>query len=522
MKANIVFTALICLLSLAMGYFGILWGLKWKNRAEQVTPGGAGSKNDLAGLEAKFNLLQEQLQFQRDENERLNRVIEELQERGAAGGDEAPAFDGPVLENLRAQIEGIRGIRFLEDLAYHLVPREEVAEIARSRLLPLWTERDLEGRRLAYAAMGFIEREIDLGTMTAQLLTGDINAYYDREGRAIFIADDLDARDFNHRLSVASAQVEAMIDQNFKIGVLARAADDSEEASLALESLVQGDMSMVLALLAQRETELGNIEQATSAVANQRDEALSTAPLFLRDLLMFPTLAGGAFCRKLHSLEDGSFKAVNAAYTNPPRNTSELFHEERYLQRIKAPASDPVASPFQISQSLAAVNDREPVWSDVAGELRIRMLFKPTLLPKQASSAGIGWEDDRYWVYELEPEGEGAGPNEPGSNEGSRSAVEPSPLPDASLVWTSTWGSTGDAEEFFAALIAHTQKRYQLSETRAAPGAGQVSLRAGQRRIAIRHLPSRKSVILIDSASEEWMRAFGASALANKLGWEQD
>jgi hypothetical protein len=144
----------------------------------------------------------------------------------------------------------------------------------------------------------------------------------------------------------------------------------------------------------------------------------STAPLLIREGLIFPYLAGADFVR---------WFVRQYADTVPfgprlPLSTEQILHPDRY-QRGDRPAE------------LRFVRGPEPTYHDNLGEFETRILLTVLSGSESAgSAAALGWAGDRYGVFDVGSTGERA------------------------LVWWTAWDTDAAARRFLLVLEREWKK----------------------------------------------------------------
>jgi hypothetical protein len=134
---------------------------------------------------------------------------------------------------------------------------------------------------------------------------------------------------------------------------------------------------------------------------------------------VFPYLSGVLFMGSLH--RTGGYELVNRVYDFPPITTEQVIHPEKYLAGEPAVSVAPPSLPSGYQQ----------VAGGSMGELQIRTLLSSCAAPAQARQAASGWGGDSFTIGARGPAG--------------------------LLLWSTTWDSAGDAEEFESAVRASSK-----------------------------------------------------------------
>ena len=127
-------------------------------------------------------------------------------------------------------------------------------------------------------------------------------------------------------------------------------------------------------------------------------------------------------------MQEQGWRAIDAAYADPPQSTEQILHPEKYLER-----DEPVLV------SLPPLTDTlgigwERIDSETLGEFQTTLYLAQQVDQATAEQASAGWDGDEYAVY--------------GRDE------------DDVLVLATVWDSAADREEFVSAYRQYATARY--------------------------------------------------------------
>jgi hypothetical protein len=183
---------------------------------------------------------------------------------------------------------------------------------------------------------------------------------------------------------------------------------------------------------------------------------LARTPRALQESLLFPYVAGSAFCLRIGG-SGGGFGSLDRLYRRPPLSTEQVLHPEK----AAGPGLD-LPTELRLPDLGPRLPGYRRVFSSNLGEMYLRLLFEPTLGRARAEAAAAGWDGDRFDLYRRET---GA------------------PV----LLWLSTWDSEAEAREAERALLVALAARpgwalaSAAGQTREGPGQGVESVeRAGR------------------------------------------
>jgi hypothetical protein len=195
--------------------------------------------------------------------------------------------------------------------------------------------------------------------------------------------------------------------------------------------------------------------------------AAAGLPATIQDLKQFPYLYGQPFISALYEKE--GWRAVDGAYLDPPRTTSEVLHPHLYLAGFE---------PLEVSAPRLMAGGWNTTYSNRMGEYFVQVLLSRWLDFGVALRASEGWLGDNLTLYW-------------------------SPGVDV-VVWRLEWNSTRDAAEFLEAY------RTLLSR------AGGVELSEGLWRVGGRHFllaGFKTSTLVASSPSRELLGLIGPEVL---------
>jgi hypothetical protein len=136
--------------------------------------------------------------------------------------------------------------------------------------------------------------------------------------------------------------------------------------------------------------------------------------------------------------KQGGWDAVSAAYTNLPKSTEQILHNDKYAANelpVKVTLRD-------ISASLG--RGWKMADNDVEGEWGYYLMLDQILeSPDVSKKASAGWGGDRYALF-----------------------TGPKPT-DVLVAQKAVWDTEQDAREFFDAYVARTSKRYGVQPSAA-------------------------------------------------------
>ncbi len=313
---------------------------------------------------------------------------------GACRGEavhRAPLEIDAVVDSLRPAVERAVGLRFRTPPRSAMVEKDEVRRYIRSRLDKEFPADRREGLTAAYRLLGLLPDSLDLEALLLDLYSEQVAGYYDPETGTLY---GVVGGDRTHlRLVLAHELVHALQHQYLPLDSLMTGGHDGDRAA-ATQAVLEGHATLASVKLLALDTSLIASdafweEYRIQVRAQQRAmPVFASAPLVLREALIFPYITGAAFMRWWGAARPSPLPTVGEL----PASTEQVLHPLRY------PGDAPVTLRFV--DSSAAVQ-----FEDTLGELEFQILLAQLAGGAEpALDAPIGWGGDRYRVYRT-PEG---------------------------------------------------------------------------------------------------------------------
>lgn len=275
-------------------------------------------------------------------------------------------------------------------------------------------QADLNGLQSALRLFGLIPDSLELRPTMIDLLTEQIAGYYDPDSNALYIPADIEP--FQLRVVVSHELVHALQDQYVPLDsiITQRHVNDRRSAAQAiLEG--QATVAQIPVLMPEQKPDtlpLGWFWKQRTVMAAQQAQMkeFASAPLWLREGLIFPYLGGADFNVWFRRTYLG-----RSVLDSMPRSTEQILHPERYRDH-----DEPTDLEFEGGGS------GEVKWEDGLGEFETRLLLQQHLGNEaEAITLATGWDGDRYQVL--------------------------GPSADA-LVWYTVWDDAAAASRFAGGL----------------------------------------------------------------------
>lgn len=325
--------------------------------------------------------------------------------------DAAPASSGPegggssnpeflkAADEVLAQMSRILDLPIKQPLKKSLRSKQEI------RAYLIREEKDDKDDAKRYAdeksleAFGLIPKNFPLDSFMINLLTDQVAGLYDPKAKEFYIADWIPAD--QQREVMAHELTHALEDQSFDVDLWIKAARPNDDAETARDAVSEGSAlaAMVDYVLREDHASVRDLPDVTELIRAgaldqmNQDPLLSKAPLFIRDSLLFPYLAGTAFSQQFLKAHAG-WQDLKLVFENPPVSTQQILHPELYLKgvapaRVVLPAWKGLVPP-----------DWKLLEENVMGEFGLEELLKQFLGLARADALSPAWAGDRYAVFE--------------------------------------------------------------------------------------------------------------------------
>jgi hypothetical protein len=328
-------------------------------------------------------------------------------------------------------VEKATGLRFKTPPVAVRRTRTQVCDYAVHRLDAEHSAAEFASIEAGYKLFGFFPDSTDLRSSYLNLLCEQIAGYYDPDSAQLFVVADVDS--FLLRTTLSHELVHALQHQYIPLDSIMKQKRQTDRARAA-HAVLEGQATLAQTLVMMPELNRGDLPSfwEQRSVLNQQQAQMKEfagAPLWLRETLVFPYLAGADFVRWYETRHPGQHPFGR----DMPTSTEQILHPERYA------AGD---SPIDVSFLGAPLDTVR--YEDGLGEFETRLLFQKLLQDPtglRATAYAQGWAGDRYQLLGADLKG-------------------------LALLWYSVWDDQAAAGRFERALRQAWQAR---------PRAGRVS-----------------------------------------------
>jgi len=332
-----------------------------------------------------------------------------------------------------------RGLKFTKPVTVGEYSREELLAFIRKELDRELPKDEAEKIRKGLVHFGLIPAELDLYKTVVDLLGSSIAGFYHpktKELRLIKSGPGEEAEDeLGRDITLVHELCHAAQDQNFDLNTLPIELKTNDDVVLAVQSLVEGDATVVGFKWGLKERfDLIAPQMFSSYKAGDLGEGSHDVPACLRKSLGFPYGYGSEFIVALLNRSKDDWGAISKVFTDLPGSTEQILHPKKYFGEERDYPQD------------IAIDGLEGILADgwklvthnVHGEFGARLVLDEFKVEtsRVRRLAAEGWDGDRYFIFE----------NGKGATAGA---------------WMTTWDSEEDATEFHSAYALVLEAKHE-------------------------------------------------------------
>jgi len=302
-------------------------------------------------------------------------------------------------DEVLAQMSKILSLPIKEPLKKTLRSKQEVRDylIREDKEDKKDAERYADDKTLE--AFGLIPKGFPLDSFMLDVLTDQVAGLYDPKAKEFYIADWIPVDE--QRTVMSHELTHALEDQSFHIDSWIKAARPNDDAELARDAVSEGSAmaAMVDYEMLEQKVSVRDVPDVTLLIRAgalsemDKDPNLAKAPLYIRDELLFPYLAGTGFTQEFLKAHTG-WQDLHLIFQNPPVSTQQIIHPDMYLHGIKP---EVVALP---DWKALVPGDWKLLEENTMGEFGVEEILKQFLDENRAELLAPAWRGDRYAVFE--------------------------------------------------------------------------------------------------------------------------
>ena len=307
------------------------------------------------------------------------------------------------VEEVARAVEQVRGKRFERTVPASEIDLPDLKRILRSKVGESFPTTPADTLR-TLAAFGFIENTPNLIDKLIDFYASQVIAFYDPEPKRFYVVKGSksleaggmdDPTGMGEKLIFSHELTHALQDESLRLDRRLKDLKDNGDGGLALESLLEGEATVVMVrvALAELPEQSAEIEESLapllSAGALERSNVPKDLPDYFVDQLFFPYVDGTAYVKR--ALKRNGWPEVDRLWKNPPTTTAEILHDEIHF----TPAADLLPAD---GAKLSPAGTRF-LYADTLGEWSIRFLLRRGLEQSAADEIAASWRGDRIAFY---------------------------------------------------------------------------------------------------------------------------
>ena len=351
-----------------------------------------------------------------------------------------------AMEELVGTTARVRGLEPKGPIQKGIKSREEITGYMNRKISEDYQTERIKLEEKMLKKTGLLPEKIDYQEAMINLLTEQVQGFYDPEERLLFIASWLPMSD---QESVMMHEItHALQDQHFDLQARFRANrnTDNDDYLLAQQALFEGDATLTALQFTiepykrhfSELPDLAFIMETQMDVEMSQSRVLSSVPQFLRETLIFPYGFGAAFLQEIWK-QSPSWDAVNKIYSDLPASSEQIMHPEKYYGTRDNPKTVDAATK---AARLGA--EWKIPYKSVFGEFMLGQMLELHMNKDRAKRSATGWGGDEVLLLEN-----GAG---------------------KSAVWIETeWDTDDDSEKFFDAMDEWFRLHFPKASRRTVP-----------------------------------------------------
>jgi len=297
-----------------------------------------------------------------------------------------------------ADMSKLLSLPVLEPLKKSIRSREQIREYLIKNMNEDKDQAKRYADQRALEAFGAIPKGYPLDQKLLALLTEQIAGLYDPKSREFFIADWTNPAD--QQVIMAHELTHALQDQHFHIQKWEDDVKSNDDATLAREAVLEGSATVAMIDYLLRGTgtssrEIPELDPSLLLGDVSDSPELASAPLVIRDEMLFPYFSGATFIQRILKAGNG-WPDFHKLFENPPVSTQQIMHPDLYLNGV-------VPQAVTLAPVLKTVpHGWKKLDENIVGEFFLHVILKQFLGEKRADDLAPSWAGDRYAIYEQQ------------------------------------------------------------------------------------------------------------------------
>jgi hypothetical protein len=323
------------------------------------------------------------------------------------------ASKNPVFDHINAIVQTLSDITGLSEkhaVPYGWMDKKQLRRFIAKRIKRTLRPEEIRSDELALKMFGLVPQDFDLRKSTIDLLTEQAAAFYDYDNKKLYLLRDSSST--METTALAHELAHALADQHFDLGKFIDETPSNDDENLAHTAVVEGQASwlMIAYDLKQAGKDPVPTPDMLESVADSSDTSmtdypvLKSSPLYIQQSLLFPYSEGTLFFAAVY--DKMGKKSFGAVFENPPVDTAQIIHPERYFAHEK-PTTPPLPSltaeesTLQITQGSVGEFDHEMMLRQYDGE-KLAASLSPHLRGGRFEITAVGADRKPVLIYVSE------------------------------------------------------------------------------------------------------------------------
>jgi hypothetical protein len=309
------------------------------------------------------------------------------------------------VEEVARAVEKVRGRRFERAVPASEIDGAELKKVLRAKVFEGFPTSP-ENTIATLVALGFFEETPRLIDKLLDFYASQVIAFYDPEPRRFFLVKGAGDHLPDGAGELGGAMAEKMIfahelthalqDETLRLDRRIKDLKDNGDRALALESLLEGEATLVMVRVTLAELpggESADVEESLapllSAGALEKANLPKDLPDYFSEQLFFPYVEGTAYVRRL--VKAGGWAAVDRLWKSPPASSSAILHDGATFE--------PAEHLLSASEEKSGPEGSKHLYSDTLGEWGVRFLLRKAAARSDADAIAAGWRGDRIAFF---------------------------------------------------------------------------------------------------------------------------
>lgn len=305
------------------------------------------------------------------------------------------------LDALLKEVSEITGLKVKRKVPGRMIGRSEWKRWVDDEVRRTVKPEEIRADELALRLFGLIPRDFDLRKATVDLLGEQAAAVYDPKRKQMLVVEGASPDGLMADMVLVHELAHALADQHFDLKAFLEKGSKTGEDSTARLAVAEGQAMWVMlewqvrktgASLRNNRAALDMMLPMMGKLAAEQYPVFSTAPLYLKETLLFPYSAGILFQQA--AVERSPSDAFIRVLRNPPVSTRQILHPETWFngENESAPPLPPMP------------RSHKNLTEGTLGELDLRILLEQFISIDEARRLSPAWRAGAFAVSENKSE----------------------------------------------------------------------------------------------------------------------